>query len=156
MLEREDFKKRIADGGDVTVTELMYPLLQGYDSVAVRADVELGGHDQLLNLLAGRKVQHHFKMIEQDILTVPLLVGLDGGRKMSKSLGNYIGLDDSPDDMFGKAMSIPDSLVTSYFKLCTTLEDAEIKKILGPLVEGGFTGRGGEDAKQRLAIEVVK
>jgi tyrosyl-tRNA synthetase len=156
MLEREDFKKRIAEGGDVTITELLYPLLQGYDSVAVRADVELGGDDQFLNLLAGRKVQRHFGVAEQDIFTSPLLVGLDGERKMSKSLGNYIGLHDTADDMFGKVMSIPDSLVASYFKLCTTLAEREIKKILEPLVASGFTGSGWKHAKQRLAFEIVK
>ena len=122
MLEREDFKKRIKEGGDVTVTELLYPLLQGYDSVAVRADVELGGNDQFLNLLAGRKVQRHFGVTEQDVLTVPLLVGLDGNRKMSKSYGNYIGLDDAPDDIFGKVMSLPDDAMPDFFTRCTALD----------------------------------
>ncbi len=147
MLEREDFKKRIKEGGDITVTELMYPLLQGYDSVAIRADVELGGHDQFLNLLAGRKVQRHFGMAEQDVLTVPLLVGLDGERKMSKSYGNYIGLTDAPEDMFGKVMSVSDALMPSYFEWCTDLSSTDVAKEL--------SGNPYE-MKKRLAWEIVR
>ena len=148
MLEREDFRKRIKEGGDVTVTELLYPLLQGYDSVAVRADVELGGHDQFLNLLAGRKVQRYFGMAEQDVLTVPLLVGLDGERKMSKSYGNYIGLDDAPNDMFGKVMSVSDSLMHQYFLMCTDWKADEL--------EGFESEIGPRDRKMRLAFEIVE
>lgn len=156
MLAREDFKKRIGEGGDVTVTELLYPLLQGYDSVKVKADVELGGNDQLLNLLAGRKVQRHFGMPEQDVMTVPLLVGLDGDRKMSKSYGNYIGLTDAPEDMFGKTMSLPDWLVADYFRFATALSESDIKRILGKLLEGGFSGSDWKIAKEQLAFEIVK
>ncbi|MDE2018898.1 MAG: tyrosine--tRNA ligase [Patescibacteria group bacterium] len=148
MLHRGDFKERLAAGGDVTVTELLYPLLQGYDSVKVRADAELGGNDQLLNLLAGRRVQRHFGMEEQDVLTTPLLEGLDGKKKMSKSYGNYIGLTDAPEDMFGKTMSIPDQLVEKYFLFCTELPDAEIKlsqKEMGP-----------KEFKEQLGFELVK
>lgn len=121
ILKREDFAKRLANDSDITMFEAFYPLLQGYDSVAVKADVELGGQDQLLNLIMGRKVQRHYKMAEQDILTTPLLVGLDGKKKMSKSLGNVIGLTDSPDDMFGKVMSLPDKLMNDYFALAAGL-----------------------------------
>ena len=148
MLRRADFKERLAAGGDVTVTELLYPLLQGYDSVKVKADVELGGNDQLLNLLAGRKVQRHFGMEEQDVLTTPLLEGLDGERKMSKSYGNYIGLTDAPDDMFGKTMSLPDPLVEKYFVFCTDLAEPEIKKFKKEL--------GPKDFKEQLGFEIVK
>ncbi|MDP3772046.1 MAG: tyrosine--tRNA ligase [bacterium] len=118
-LERDDFQKRIKDELDVTLLEVLYPLLQGYDSVAVRADVEIGGTDQKFNLLTGRKIQRRFGMAEQDILTTPLLEGTDGTRKMSKSVGNYIALRDAPDDMFGKIMSVPDALIAKYFTLLT-------------------------------------
>ncbi len=148
ILRRADFKKRLAENVDVTMLEMLYPLLQGYDSVRVRADVELGGTDQLFNLLMGRQVQKRFGMPEQDILTVPLLEGLDGVKKMSKTYGNYIGLDDEPTDMFGKTMSLPDSLITKYFMFCTGLSEGEIgklKKTLKPKV-----------LKERLALEIVK
>jgi len=148
MLRREDFKKRVAQGGDVTVTELLYPLFQGYDSVKVEADVELGGNDQLFNLLAGRKVQRRFGVEEQDILTVPLLEGTDGEKKMSKSVGNYIGLTDEPADMFGKIMSVPDKLVHKYFMLCTDLEESVINKLEKELPPRGL--------KARLGSEVVR
>ena len=129
ILRRADFKKRLAANVDVTMLEMLYPLLQGYDSVQVRADVELGGTDQLFNLLMGRQVQKRFGVPEQDILTVPLLEGLDGKKKMSKSYGNYIGLDDEPADMFGKVMSLPDALVSRYFIFCTGLSEAEIRTL---------------------------
>lgn len=121
ILKREDFAKRMEADSDITMFETFYPLLQGYDSVAVKADVELGGHDQLLNLLMGRKVQRHYGMAEQDILTTPLLIGLDGKKKMSKSLGNVIGLTDQPEDVFGKIMSLPDELMDDYFVLAAGL-----------------------------------
>jgi len=148
MLHREDFKTRIKAGRDVTLLEVFYPLLQGYDSVMVRADVELGGADQLFNLLAGRKVQRHFGVKEQDIMTVPLLEGLDGVRKMSKTFGNYIGLDEEPDSMFGKIMSLPDSLLRRYFLLSTGLEEKEIDEL-----ESKLSPR---DLKARLGFEIVK
>ena len=147
MLRRADFKERLAAGGDVTVTELLYPLLQGYDSVKVKADVELGGNDQLLNLLAGRKVQRHFGMEEQDVLTAPLLEGLDGEKKMSKSYGNYIGLTDVPEDMFGKTMSLPDTLVEKYFLFCTGLSATEIESLKNEL--------GPKELKERLGFLLV-
>ncbi len=122
IMKREDFQKRIDAGGDVTVLESLYAILQGYDSVMVKADVELGGADQKLNLLMGRRIQRYFKMPEQDILTMPLVEGTDGVRKMSKSYGNYVGLTEKPEEMFGKLMSIPDSLTAKYFTHFTEVE----------------------------------
>lgn len=148
VLRRAEFKKRLSRDEDVTLLEILYPLLQGYDSVKVKADVELGGSDQLFNLLMGRQVQKHFGVPEQDILTTALLEGLGGDRKMSKSYGNYIGLDDAPEDMFGKVMSLPDALTLKYFSFCTDLPEDEIaslKKRSGP-----------KELKERLGFEIVK
>jgi tyrosyl-tRNA synthetase len=117
ILERDDFSKRYAAGDPITLTELLYPLLQAYDSVATDADVELGGTDQLYNLLMGRQIMEYYGKRAQCVLTTPLLVGTDGTAKMSKSLGNYIGVTDNPRDMFGKVMSIPDELMPSYYSL---------------------------------------
>ncbi len=125
VLKRDDFKKRIESDSDISLLELFYPVLQGYDSVEVNADVEIGGTDQKFNLLMGRRVQRHFGMEEQDVLTVPLLEGTDGVKKMSKSVGNYIALGDEPNDMFGKIMTIPDSLIEKYYTLLTD-EKADI------------------------------
>lgn len=122
VLHRQDFKKRLGEGGDVTLLEVLYPLLQGYDSVMVKADAEIGGTDQKFNLLMGRQIQRHFGMAEQDILTVPLLEGTDGVRKMSKSYDNYIALDAAPLEMFGKIMSVPDRLIDKYYSLLTDTE----------------------------------
>jgi tyrosyl-tRNA synthetase len=117
ILERDDFSKRYAAGGSITLTELLYPLLQAYDSVAIDADVEIGGTDQLYNLLMGRHIMEYYGKEPQCVLTTPLLVGTDGTVKMSKSLGNYIGVTDDPREMFGKAMSIPDEAMTDYYSL---------------------------------------
>ena len=117
ILERDDFSKRFASGDPITLTELLYPLMQAYDSVALDADVELGGTDQLYNLLMGRHVMEYYGKEPQCVLTTPLLVGTDGTAKMSKSLGNYIGVTDPPNEMFGKAMSIPDHLMPDYYSL---------------------------------------
>src|SRR5215203_2556028 len=117
ILERDDFSKRYAAQGPITLTELLYPLMQAYDSVAVDADVELGGTDQLYNLLMGRQVMEYYGMEPQCVVTTPLLIGTDGKAKMSKSVGNYIGVTDPPAQMFGKAMSIPDHLMPDYFSL---------------------------------------
>src|SRR5215213_8260247 len=117
ILERDDFSKRYAAGDAITLTELLYPLMQAYDSVAVDADVELGGTDQLYNLLMGRHVMEYYGKRAQCVLTTPLLVGTDGAMKMSKSLGNYIGVTDPPNEMFGKVMSIPDHLMPDYYSL---------------------------------------
>jgi tyrosyl-tRNA synthetase len=117
ILERDDFSKRFGSGDSISLTELLYPMMQAYDSVAIDADVELGGTDQLYNLLMGRHVMEFYGKTAQCVLTTPLLVGTDGAKKMSKSLGNYIGVADSPSDIFGKAMSIPDTLMENYYKL---------------------------------------
>lgn len=126
LLERDDFSKRLKAGSPISVHELFYPLMQAYDSVAIRADVEIGGTDQTFNLLAGRTIQDAYGVDPQVILTMPLLVGLDGVKKMSKSLGNYIGVDEPAREIFGKAMSIPDSLIYSYFELATDVSLEEL------------------------------
>lgn len=148
VLRRADFKKRLKSDKDVSLLEVLYPAFQGYDSVKVRADVELGGTDQTFNLLMGRRIQRHFGIKEQDVLTVPLLAGLDGKKKMSKSLGNYIGLTENPNEMFGKIMSLPDKLIGKYFLLAAELEEAEIKKLKKELSP--------KDFKVRLGFEIVK
>ena len=126
MLERDDFSKRYAANEPISMLEFMYPLLQGYDSVAVRADIELGGTDQKFNLLMGRTIMEAYGLPPQSILTVPLLVGTDGEQKMSKSYGNYVGVSDEPGDMFGKIMSIPDELMVTYMSLVT---DASVREV---------------------------
>lgn len=151
-LERDDFQKRIAKGRDITLLEVVYPLLQGYDSVVVTADVELGGTDQKFNLLTGRKIQRRFGMAEQDIVTTWLIEGTDGTRKMSKSLGNYIGLRESASEMFGKIMSIPDHLIVKYFTALTDVSVADIAEIERGMASGGMNPR---DAKMRLGEEIV-
>src|SRR4051812_16749133 len=125
MLERDDFAKRYADGRPISVMEFMYPLLQGMDSVAVEADVELGGTDQKFNLLMGRELQRDHGQEPQVAFTMPLLEGLDGVQKMSQSLGNYVGIEEPPEEMFGKLMRIPDELIDKYTELCTDLEPME-------------------------------
>ena len=147
MIMRENIKKRLDEGKRISFRELLYPLMQGYDSVAVKADVELGGTDQRFNLLAGRNLQKYYGQEPQDIITNPLIEGTDG-RKMSSSWGNTINLFDSSDEMFGKTMSLPDELIIKYFTLVTRVPMAEIekiKKMLNP-----------RDQKARLAFEIVK
>lgn len=119
ILRRDDFKKRMAEDSEISMLEMLYPILQGYDSVAIKADVEIGGTDQKFNLLMGRKIQRYFGMNEQDVMTLPLIEGTDGVKKMSKSYGNYIGISEDPKNMFGKLMSIPDKLIEKYFTLLT-------------------------------------
>jgi len=152
MLEREDFRDRYRNERPISVVEFLYPLFQGYDSVAVRADVELGGTDQKFNLLMGREVQRAYDQEPQVVLTVPLLEGTDGVRKMSKSLDNYIGLTESPDDMFGKLMRIPDHLIPKYLRLSARTDPAEVDAIERGLGDGTVHPNG---AKRRLAREVV-
>jgi tyrosyl-tRNA synthetase len=152
MLEREDFRDRYRGERPISVVEFLYPLFQGYDSVAVRADVELGGTDQTFNLLMGREVQRAYGQEPQVVLTLPLLEGTDGIRKMSKSLDNYIGLTEPPDDMFGKLMRIPDDLITKYLRLTTPVEASEVDGIERGLREGTVHPN---EAKRRLAREVV-
>ena len=124
MLERDDFQKRMASGDSISMIEFMYPLIQGYDSVALESDVELGGTDQKFNLLVGRTLQEQFGQTGQCIVTMPLLVGLDGVKKMSKSFGNYIGIDETPYQIFAKTMSVSDDLMWNYYTLLTDVPDS--------------------------------
>jgi tyrosyl-tRNA synthetase len=151
MLERDDFAKRYASGQPIAIHEFLYPLLQGYDSVALKADVELGGTDQKFNLLVGRHLQQAYGQKPQCIMTVPILEGLDGVQKMSKSLGNYIGVNDPPKDMFGKVMSISDTLMWRYYELLSFRPLAEIGRLRAS-VDGGANPR---DVKLELASELV-
>jgi tyrosyl-tRNA synthetase len=152
MLERDDFSRRLREGLPVGIHELLYPLMQGYDSVALEADVELGGTDQKFNLLVGRSLQKEYGQEPQVAITMPILEGLDGVQKMSKSLGNYIGIDEPPAEMYGKTMSIPDGLMLRYFELVTPVSLAELREISAGLKEGGLHPR---DVKMRLAREIV-
>ena len=129
MLERDDFAKRYRAGQPIAVHEFLYPLVQGYDSVALKADVELGGTDQKFNLLVGRQLQEAYGQEPQVVLTMPLLEGLDGVQKMSKSLGNYVGIDELPTEMFGKLMSISDELMWRYYELLSFRSSAEIAEL---------------------------
>jgi len=129
ILARADFKKRLSKGEDVSLLEFMYPILQGYDSVKLEADIELGGTDQIFNLLVGRDMQKDFNQEEQVVITMPLLEGTDGVQKMSKSYGNYIGINDSAKEIFGKVMSISDSLMIKYYELLTDIDILEVKKM---------------------------
>lgn len=153
LIERDDFQKRLKGGFDVSMLELLYPLLQGYDSVAIKADVELGGHDQWLNLLFGRKVQRAFNQPEQDVMTVPLLIGIDGVKKMSKSVGNYIKIDEEPVQMFCKIMQIGDELMWNYFELLTDISREEIEKNKAAVKSEQIHPR---DAKKQLAKRIVE
>ena len=152
IIEREDFNKRLKEQKPISLHELLYPMAQAYDSVAIEADVELGGTDQLFNLLAGRELMEKSNMEPQIALTMPLLVGTDGVQKMSKSYKNYVGLTDGPADMFGKVMSIPDELMPSYFRLATPNTLEEIKAIEASLADG--SAHPGQ-MKRRLAKEIV-
>ncbi|MGB6976155.1 MAG: tyrosine--tRNA ligase [Gammaproteobacteria bacterium] len=151
MLERDDFNKRYASQQPIAIHEFLYPLLQGYDSVILRADVELGGADQKFNLLMGRELQRHFNQPPQVILTMPLLNGLDGVQKMSKSLNNYIGIEESPQEMFGKLMSISDDLMWSYLELLSFRPLSEIERWHAEVKEGANP----RDYKIKLALEIV-
>ncbi|MES9961859.1 MAG: tyrosine--tRNA ligase [Sedimenticola sp.] len=152
MLERDDFNKRYKGGQSISIHEFLYPLVQGYDSVAMKADVELGGTDQKFNLLVGRQLQEAYGQEPQVALTMPILEGLDGVQKMSKSLNNYVGIADKPDDMFGKIMSISDDLMWRYFELLSFKPMSEVNA-LRQEVEGG---RNPRDAKVMLAMELVE
>ncbi len=152
MLERDDFSKRFGSQQPIAIHEFMYPLVQGYDSVAMKADVELGGTDQTFNLLMGRNLQSQFGQEPQVVMTMPLLEGLDGVQKMSKSLGNYIGIEDKPNDMFGKIMSISDDLMWRYFDLLSFKTNAEISKLKQEMKEG----KNPRDVKFVLGLEIVE
>lgn len=154
-LERNDFQKRIKEGLDVGVLEMLYPIFQGYDSVEVKADVELGGTDQKFNLTMGRKVQERYGQPPQDIITMPLIEGTDGVRKMSKSLGNYIGISEKSDQMFGKLMSIPDDLMPKYFLLLTDTPESEIEQLKKDHLQPAMASRSPKNWKEKLAFEVV-
>jgi tyrosyl-tRNA synthetase len=151
LLERDDFAKRFAEQRPISLHEFLYPLVQGYDSVAMKADVELGGTDQKFNLLVGRELQKHFGQEPQVIITMPLLEGLDGVNKMSKSLGNYIGIHDEPNDMFGKLMSISDDLMWRYIELLSFESLATISKWKAAIAGGGNP----RDVKVGFAQEIV-
>src|SRR5271154_4843419 len=129
ILERDDFEKRLAAEEPLFLHELLYPVIQGYDSVALQADLEIGGTDQKFNMLVGRELQRHFGQPPQAVMTMPLLEGLDGVRKMSKSLGNYVGLTEKPEDMYGKLMSVSDHLMLRYFELLSDIDAAELAEI---------------------------
>ncbi|MES2217213.1 MAG: tyrosine--tRNA ligase [Pseudomonadota bacterium] len=151
MLERDDFHKRYNAGHPIAIHEFLYPLVQGYDSVAMKADIELGGTDQRFNLLMGRELQKDWQQKPQVVITVPLLVGLDGIKKMSKSLGNYIGIDESPKEMFGKVMSISDETMWLYFEVISFRPLAEVKRFK----EDVANGTNPRDIKFLLAEEIV-
>ncbi|MCL6448365.1 MAG: tyrosine--tRNA ligase [Armatimonadetes bacterium] len=152
MLERDDFSRRFHEGLPISIHEFFYPLMQGYDSVALGADVEVGGTDQKFNLLMGRTLQKEYGQEPQVALTMPILEGLDGVQKMSKSLGNYIGIDEPPGEMYGKTMSIPDGLMLRYFELVTPVPLEDLREISAGLTEGRLHPR---DVKMRLAREIV-
>ena len=151
MLERDDFDKRYKSEQPISIHEFLYPLIQGFDSVALEADVELGGTDQKFNLLVGRQIQQAYGQPRQVVLTMPLLEGLDGVNKMSKSLGNYVGITDEPDDMFGKLMSVSDDLMWRYFELLSFRPLGEIEELRSQV----DTGANPRDAKFELAGEIV-
>jgi len=148
LLERDDFEKRLAEQEPLFLHELLYPVIQGYDSVALEADLDIGGTDQKFNMLVGRELQRHFGQAPQAVMTMPLLEGLDGVRKMSKSYGNYVGLTDKPEDMYGKLMSAPDQLMVRYYELLTKAAPEEIAAVKS----GGLHPM---EAKKRLARAIV-
>jgi len=152
MLEREDFHNRFANQQPISIHEFLYPLIQGYDSVALKADIELGGTDQKFNLLVGRELQREWGQAPQTVITMPLLEGLDGINKMSKSLGNYIGINEPPDDIFGKIMSISDELMVRYYELLSDLPLIELEKLKSGLRDGAVHPM---DAKKALGRELV-
>src|SRR4030043_2314163 len=153
MLERDDFKKRFHGNVSIAIMEFLYPIMQAFDSVAINADIELGGTDQRFNLLVGRELQKEFGQRPQIAITMPILVGTDGVEKMSKSLGNYIGVYEPPGEIFGKVMSIPDNIMIDYFKLLTTLEHKNIKEIENDIKKGDLNP---SVAKRRLAKIIIE
>lgn len=153
MLERDDFAKRFKEGIPIAVSEFLYPLAQAYDSVAIQADVELGGTDQLFNLLVGRKIQEEYGQEPQIVMTMPIIEGTDGKLKMSKSYGNYIAFNDTPEDMYGKLMSIPDELIIKYMRLLTDIPEEQIEEYERKMKEGKINPR---DVKMVLAYEITR
>ncbi len=153
ILERDDFSKRYSEGRPISMLEFMYPLVQGYDSVALKSDVELGGTDQKFNLLVGRDLQREYGQQPQVVITMPLLVGTDGVEKMSKSLGNYIAIEDPPDQIFGKVMSIPDKLIFDYFQLASDVDAGKLAEIKSNLDSGRNNPM---ELKKELAWKLVE
>jgi tyrosyl-tRNA synthetase len=153
MLERDDFTKRYTSGQPISIHEFFYPLMQGMDSVALESDIELGGTDQKFNLLMGRTLQKEYGKDTQVAIMTPIIEGLDGVQKMSKSLGNYIGIDEAPNEIYGKAMSVPDELMTKYFELVTDLSLEELAELIEGLKSGAVHPR---DAKMKLAHTLVR
>lgn len=153
MLERDDFKKRFASNQSISIHEFFYPLMQGYDSVAIKADIEMGGTDQKFNILMGRTLQKEYDQDPQIALLMPIIEGTDGVKKMSKSLGNYIGISEAPNDMYGKTMSIPDELIIRYFELVTDEHPDSIEAMKSDIEQDKVNPR---DLKMKLAKEVVK
>ncbi|WP_278682085.1 tyrosine--tRNA ligase [Paraclostridium bifermentans] len=153
MLERDDFKKRFASNQSISIHEFFYPLMQGYDSVAIKADIEMGGTDQKFNILMGRTLQKEYDQEPQIALLMPIIEGTDGVKKMSKSLGNYIGISEAPNDMYGKTMSIPDELIIRYFELVTDEHPDSIEAMKSDIEKDKVNPR---DLKMKLAKEVVK
>ncbi|MBN8191255.1 tyrosine--tRNA ligase [Bacillus sp. NTK074B] len=153
LIERNDFSNRLSEGKPISLHELFYPLMQGYDSVALESDIELGGTDQQFNVLMGRHLQEHYNQEKQVVILLPLLEGLDGVEKMSKSKHNYIGIDEDPNQMFGKTMSIPDELIVKYFNLITDLSLEEKEKVTNEISDGSLHPR---DAKILLGKTIVR
>lgn len=153
ILERDDFQNRLKEEKPIGLHEILYPLCQGYDSVAIKADVELGGTDQKFNNLVGRNLQREYEQDPQVVMLMPLLVGTDGIEKMSQSLGNYVSIVDDPNEMYGKTMSIPDHLIESWFTLCTDVPLEEVKTMVSQMTSGELNPR---DAKRKLAAELVR
>jgi tyrosyl-tRNA synthetase len=153
MLERDDFTKRYQNGLPISIHEFFYPLMQGMDSVALQSDIELGGTDQKFNLLMGRTLQKEYGVEPQATITLPLLEGLDGVQKMSKSLGNYIGVDEEPNEIYGKSMSVPDELMLKYFELATDINNEELAELAKGVKDGSVHPR---DAKMKLAGTLVR
>ncbi|OQB06020.1 MAG: Tyrosine--tRNA ligase [bacterium ADurb.Bin212] len=151
IIERDDFEKRLKNGLEISMHELFYPMMQAYDSVMLEADVEIGGTDQMFNMLAGRELQKKIGQTPQEVIMTGLLVGLDGKEKMSKSLGNYIGVAEKPNDQFGKIMSIPDELIIKYFELCTGVDEEVLKRSVAEMSQGANP----RDYKEALAMEIV-
>ncbi|MYC29198.1 MAG: tyrosine--tRNA ligase, partial [Chloroflexi bacterium] len=153
FLERDDFAKRFAEHRPIAITELLYPLLQAYDSIAIESDVEFGGTDQMFNLLVGRELQGMMGQRPQQCFLMPILVGTDGVQKMSKSLDNYVGVDEPPDDMFGKIMSLPDDLIVSYYEYLTDAPDEELEEMTRSMESQSVNPM---DLKKRLAGEITE
>jgi tyrosyl-tRNA synthetase len=153
IMERDDFNNRFREGRPIGMHEILYPLMQGYDSVALHSDVEMGGTDQKFNILVGRELQREFGQEPQVVFLMPILEGIDGVLKMSKSYGNYVGITEAPSEMFGKLMSIPDSLIFKYFELCTHVPMDEVRTLESRIVNEGMNPR---DAKLQLAEEIVR